>query len=493
VTIGSENLANRGWLDTLLHVPEFWSVSIMLTIVGLLVAWEESIEILRESTPPTIQPVIDRVLGEIGGLGFIGLFLSTVVLNQDLGLSQIIGHFSETYLGDEEILLESFEFLHEVFFQTAIIFFVTTAFVITRIVSQINSVTKMAEDRVSSAAAELGILCEDSEEEECPMEAYEAFLRVEDEANAKLLLENQRQSSFNKNVWERELGLTSEERGAEILVLRERLKREGLADDSDFTIRSYLENLFSTDKLDFVEISPLTWLPLIPGLALLNSVDLEHDILPNSLNKYESCGFFVSTPSVIIPVALSQILCLAWAIYNFEKMGSIKSMLVPKLVETDEGGSDYRDEMGNRNFQIIRPDVEVEDLRQKFSQSSTPILFRPIETLFGKMPTNQVQELFGDVGGNGNEFFLNSIKFQLWLTVSSIMCLGCQILPRDAMAFASETINAGNPAGLIPELLVYGIFGVLNILELLIVPSTFLNYCLIGTVETFVDKQNRKR
>ena len=377
----------------------------MLTIVGLLVAWEESIELLRENTPPTIQPVINKVLGEIGGLGFIGLVLSTVVLNQQLGLGNVVSTLSETYLGDEEILLESFEFLHEVFFQTAIVFFVATGVVITAIVSQINSITAMVE---REASFEMGGA-------DSPMESYESFLYKETGCD-------DRQSSS-----QRELVLTKEERGAEILVMRERLKREGMAKESDFTLVSYLEDLFSSDKLEFVDLSPLSWVPLIPGIALLNAVDLEHGVLPNSINNYESCGYFVSTFWVILPIFLSQILCVAWSVYNFTKMASIKAMLVPKVVaKGNASGSATGDgqESEDPAFEIIRAEVEVQELRKEFSQSSaTPIFFRSIESFFGKTPTNRVQELFGAVGGNGIEFFLNSIEFQLWLTVSSIMCL----------------------------------------------------------------------
>ena len=43
----------------------------MLTIVGLLKGWESAVEEVQERSPPAVRPVIDRVLGEIGGLGFV--------------------------------------------------------------------------------------------------------------------------------------------------------------------------------------------------------------------------------------------------------------------------------------------------------------------------------------------------------------------------------------------------------------------------------------
>ena len=50
----------------------------MTSIVSLLVTWENAIENIRENTPKPIVPVIDSMLAEVGGLGFVGLFLSTV-------------------------------------------------------------------------------------------------------------------------------------------------------------------------------------------------------------------------------------------------------------------------------------------------------------------------------------------------------------------------------------------------------------------------------
>ncbi len=103
----------------LLSSPVFWSVSVMLTIVGLLKAWELSVEALQENSPPAVRPVIDRVLGEIGGLGFVGLFLE-VVLDPGLGFASALEHVSERYLNDGELLLEAFEFLHGFFFRATL-------------------------------------------------------------------------------------------------------------------------------------------------------------------------------------------------------------------------------------------------------------------------------------------------------------------------------------------------------------------------------------
>ncbi len=58
-------------LSRILHIPTLWSVLCALSIVGLLVAWEETIHNLRHNTPKQILPVIDSMLAEVGGLGYV--------------------------------------------------------------------------------------------------------------------------------------------------------------------------------------------------------------------------------------------------------------------------------------------------------------------------------------------------------------------------------------------------------------------------------------
>ena len=67
------------------------------------------------------------MLGEIGGLGFIGLFLSlfATTSDPDRGLGRISCTLSEEFLGEREILLETFESLHGYFFEVGIVAFFT--------------------------------------------------------------------------------------------------------------------------------------------------------------------------------------------------------------------------------------------------------------------------------------------------------------------------------------------------------------------------------
>ena len=101
--------------------------------------------------------------------------------------------------------------------------------------------------------------------------------------------------------------------------------------------------------------------------------------------------------------------------------------------------------------------------------------------------TNRVQELFGPLGADGPDYFAASIKFQMWLSVSSLVSFASQILLRDAAALSAGTAGALDRVPL--EMGIFGLFCLLNVLELALVPTTFLNLGLIEVVEDFVERQ----
>ena len=78
----------------------------------------------------------------------------------------------------------------------------------------------------------------------------------------------------------------------------------------------------------------------------------------------------------------------------------------------------------------------------------------------------------------------------MWLSVSSLVSFGSQILLRDAAALSAGAA-VGAPDRVPLELGVYGFFCLLNIFELALVPTTFLNLGLIEVVEDFVERQGR--
>lgn len=456
----------------------------MMVIVGLLYGWEQFVEYAKEEAPAPIIPVIEKILGEMGGVGFIGLVIS-VLLNQ-AALGETVGDISEQFLGEKDILLESFEFLHETFFQAAIAFFATSAFIIVRVLWSFQAIFELTdEDDVMSSsecdsvsrkvasildaptiekATRVGRFLE-QDNPECVVDMDDSF--------AEECMVEQRNP-----VW-RELKLSPKARGAEILVIRERLKKEFNLSD-DFQIRTYLENAFASCNLDLVEISPLSWIPLIPAIALANTVDLTHDVIsPSAKNAFETCGYFLSTPFFFIPKLSIEALCLGWGFHNFWKMASIKSMLMPTVVRLEgEDGTG----------QLLPPAVESDSRREEFQARSTPFWAKPVEQLYAAPATNRVEELFGVAGGNGLSLYLNSIKFHTWLVVTSLVVFTSNILPRDLYALTHlDTVKVGDPENLIPEVAVFGFFALVNIAQLAVQPTTVLNFCLISCVEDNVD------
>jgi len=457
----------NGPLDLLLSTPEFWSAAIMLTIVGLLLAWEESVLTLREKLPTALLSVVDSMLAEMGGLGFIGLFLAVVVTDGPLG--DIIGELSERFLGEEEILLETFEFLHQAFFEVGIGFFTiagVTVYAVLKEIQKLSEISELALDTDGDGEVSLEELADALDVQSLIVDA-DGDGEITEEEVTDALRRSQRIGILD------EISMTPEEMCSEALVIRERIILERGLPES-FLIEKYFEQIFAHNLEEIVELSPVTWLPLIPFVDLVNSVDLEHDVVSAaSANAFSTCGDFISTPWVFYPTVLLQVLCLAWGLYNFWKMAAIKGMLMPTLV---------RDGSGDGPAVLLPPRVEDKQIRRDFQ--STPAFARFVEEPLGKPATNSHEQLFGSAGANGPKLFLKSIKFHTWLCVAQIVFYGTEIVFRDLAALSGGNKElVGNPDALIPEAFVFGFFVLLSVAQLSLAPRTFLNYSFATSIE----------
>ncbi|CAJ1966157.1 unnamed protein product [Cylindrotheca closterium] len=455
------------WLQPLLANPAFWTTSVLLIIVGMLVTWDTMVERAREAMPPAIATVIDNILMEMGSLGFIGLILSAALNNPVSPLQTGVAHLSEVYLGDGELLLESFHFLHELFFQVAIVYFFGSAFMTQRVINSIEFASDLAEKH--AVAHKQCLTGDDTLDEEClAMEDYQDMLRQYQETR----------SHESDNVFLRELTISTTERGTEALVIRERIQQEVLHLPEWYRLDKDLEEAFATEELNLIKIAPSTWLPLIPILALAASVDLGNDVAnPGSIEAIASSGYFVATPGVFYPLMALQLLKLGWGLLNFWKMATIKDMLIPRL--TTNKMVDPATEL------VTKPAGESATARRFFA--STPWFAEPVETVFAKPSTNRVQELFGTVGGNGVNFYFESIKLHTWLCVATLVAFAFQIIPRDLFAFFSNVEGVGIPSQVVPELMVQGTYAVMNIVFLLYVsPIAFMNFAIISCAERAV-------
>jgi hypothetical protein len=443
----------------------------MSSIVALLYIWEECIKVSRETLPATLAPVVDSMLAEMGGLGFIGLFLGVVVTGGPLG--QVVADLSEHYLGNEEILLESFEFLHDAFFEVGVGFFVVSGLTVAKVLKRLESF-----ELVSRAALE-----PEGDEQACLSDLADilqvAMLDVGMDCSGTLtadeILGALRKIPRN-TMWD-EISISAQQVKAEALVVREQLI--GVCGvDPNFRIENYFAKVSAHHLEDIVELSPLTWLPLIPLLSLGRSVDMSRDVISAaSTNSFESCGYFLGTPSMFVSSTLLTALACTWGVWNFWKMTAVKEMLVPQLVRNSkEGGKPI----------LLPPRYQDTVLLEEFN--SSPYLVEAIESFFGRPPRNRQERLFGKAGAAGPEIYLKSIKFHMWLVVSQIIFWGGQIVARDAFALLGG-YEGGNPELLVPELVIYSLYVGLAIGQLAIIPSTFLNYCLVTSIEELVQEE----
>lgn len=100
---------------------------------------------------------------------------------------------------------------------------------------------------------------------------------------------------------------------------------------------------------------------------------------------------------------------------------------------------------------------------------------------------NPHEELFGATGSKFPHVYRDSIQFHTWLCVAQIVYSTTQIIIRDGTAlYLGEKV--GNPEGIMPELILWSVFVGLELLQLSLAPTTFLNYCFVTSVEEFVRK-----
>ena len=437
----------------------------MLSIVALLFTWEEAVKSAREKLPATLMPVVDSMLAEMGGLGFIGLVLGVFVTDGPLG--GLVGEISEQYLGDEEILLSSFEFLHTAFFEVGVGFFLISGFTVAKVLDKINSLSDFS--RVVFDTNADGNVCLEELSDVLGVDTVIVDLNgdgnlTQDEISQAL------QKAPRPTLYE-QLFITSDEVKAEALVVRERFLQT-CSVSPDFRIEKYFAKVFGHNLEEIVELSPLTWLPLIPALSLGRSVDLSRDVISAaSANAAESSGFFLASRAFFGVSSAFAVIGLIWGLWNFWKLNAMKEMLVPVLV---------RDSSTGCRATLLPPRYEDKQLMKEFN--SSPSIFGWIESFFSEPPRNDQEKLFGAVGAAGPELYRNSIKFHTWLIVSQIVFWGTQIVARDANALI-QGLEVGNPDLLVPELVVFALYVTSAIGQLLLAPQTFLNYCLVTSIE----------
>lgn len=449
VAHAADMVAHEGAAKGLPFLPALGSSLIMLTIVGLLYLWEESVEWIRETVPASLLPVAEAILAEIGGLGFIGLVLQTV----GSATSENLQELSLLFFGEKAILIECFEFLHSAFFQVGIGFFLAAGAMVAVGLEKLTEIETVQDLQLNKETGACTVTAE-------KLARYVPVTKTADDSASE-------QSS---SLW-KEIMMGKEERAGKSLLMRNLLvDRFNLPET--FRIEVFIQRAFATNLLGMVKLSPLTWIYLIPALALANSIDLSHEVVnASSPNAADSVGYFFSTPWALWPSVLSFVLSCVWGVWNCWKMTEIKYMLLPRLGRDEETSQP-------RIFPAL---VDIAEKRQAFN--SSPSWIRPIESRWAKPPQNSYHELFGTIGAGGVNFYRNSIKFQAWLCITQIVFFGTQIVPRDINALVNQ-MAVGDPVHLTAELATYGTFVLVSFLSLIFVtPRAFWNFCLVASLE----------
>mmetsp|Transcript_13251 Transcript_13251/g.20651 ORF Transcript_13251/g.20651 Transcript_13251/m.20651 type:complete len:638 (+) Transcript_13251:129-2042(+) len=472
VFLAHQDVVLNGPMDYVLHAPEFWSAVAMLSVVGLLLAWEESLEFLEHKLPKALRSVVEKMAAEMGALGFIGLFLSLFVTHGS-PLGHLIEEASEKYLGEGEMLMETFEFEHSAFFQVGIGFFVVCGVVVGAILSEIQKISEVSElvlDTDGDGEVSLEELADALDVKRVVVDADRSGCIHEWEVR-DALRGTSAQSALD------DLFSTQNQRLAQALVLKEVFSQRYALDD--LLIESYFEQVYARNLRALVDLRPNTWLLAIPFLSLFGAVDIRHDAVSAfSPHAFEACGEFLTTPYIFAAAAAAQAATVAWGLFNFWKTSAIKAMLAPTLV---------RDAAAPGEPAVVLP-ARAEDPALLAAFDSSPGPIGPLERLLsggGPVPRNLNEQLFGAAGGAGPDMYLASIKLQTWLAVAQVVFIAEQVLFRDASALLSgaDLSGGGAPAAAVPvELAVFAGFAACSLATLALVPRTFLNYTFATSI-----------
>ena len=437
------------------------SATILLSIIGLLYTWEKSVNYFRKSVPDTLQPVLESILGEMGGLGAIGLIISTFLPP----LREQLEEISTFFFAEPEAALETFEFLHQAVFQVGVSFFLAAGAMVIVGLAKLDEINQIEEIQVDPTT---GV---------CTATTAESLIDFLDGSNVEV----EATDKLPKLDLIQEIQMEKEERAAKVLLLRNRVMDIHRDLPPTFRVEDYISRAFATNLLELVEFSPLTWIFLVPALALVNSIDLSHEVInSSSANAAASSGYFFSSLSALIPNALSVIVSLVWGWWNCQKLAELKYMLLPRILKVP---GDSKDEA---QFEIVSPPIDSSELRKEFLESSMTRWgwFQSIESIWAKPPQSKYDEIFGAAGGAGLDLYRNSIQKQTWFCITQIFFFGTQIISRDLTALWTHNPSIGNPQYLVPELVTYGIFFVVSLLQLLYLsPRSFWNFCLVSSLQ----------
>jgi hypothetical protein len=296
------------------------SATILLSIVGLLYGWETIVSYFRKTVPATLKPVLESILGEMGGLGAIGLIISTFLPP----FREPLEEASVYFFGEADVALETFEYLHEAVFQVGVGFFLAAGAMVAAGIAKLDEINEVESLQMDQATGICTATTADKLIEFLPSADLEASI---EELPIINLMD--------------EIQMGKEERAAKTLLLQSLVVELYNDLPPTFRVEDYISRAFATNLLELVEVSPLTWIYLIPALALANSIDLSHEVVnAASPNAAASVGYFFSTPSAILPSTISVVVSVIWGVVNCLKLTEVKYMMFPRIMKNTSDSDD---------------------------------------------------------------------------------------------------------------------------------------------------------
>lgn len=181
--------------------------------------------------------------------------------------------------GEEELLVENFEFLHCAFFQVGVGFFLAAGAMTAVVLKKLNEIKGVEQLQLDEETGSCSITAED-------LSKYLPTAKTDAEENTGIV---------RTNLLE-EISMDTEERAARSILMRVQVMKVFTFLPDTFRLESLLQASFAQNLLKLVKVSPLTWIYLVPALSLANEIDLSHEVINAAPpNAAESVGFFFST------------------------------------------------------------------------------------------------------------------------------------------------------------------------------------------------------
>ena len=430
------------------------STAVILVIIGLLYAYEMSVHLAKHYLPPQLLPVLNVMLAEIAGLGFIGLLLQIA----EGYFAHSIEMMSELSFGEEEALVEAFEWFHNKFFEVATIFCIFGGGMLFYVV---GSVRKLMGDIQKADADGDG---------DVTIEEFTAAFG-EGSLDDKRLLQMVMSCSIGLSTADSYL---FSERFIKTAVMPLKKPRK------QFNPLTYIETVGAANLEELVELSPFVWLMMMPPLAYMEYTKISVEIPGDDL-KGVAAGIYASSPVMLCFSFVVESMGLLWVAYNYCMVLAIKRILRPR-VETIEAKGTF---FSAGKLQIMPPKLYDENgLDDYLSMHKNGLLAitHVAANITGckGSSSHPHHQLFGTAGDKGAEMLLLSIKFSTWFCVAAVtFCLTSIVFPCIA---ALTNGSAGPPV--VTETIIFGFMGASFLIVLIfVVPPTFEIFNLITSIE----------